>query len=118
MYAGRTLTADERANAPEVLRNAAALFDLVRSLQDETERGQRMPRTLVGQLDEAGLHRMLLPRSMGGLELDLATCFRTVELVAEADGSVGWNLMNNAVIQLSSLAFSDEGIEELFAARR
>ena len=59
---------------------------------------------------------MLLPRSMGGLELDLPTCFRTVELVAEADGSVGWNLMNNAVIQLSSLAFSDEGIEELFAS--
>jgi alkylation response protein AidB-like acyl-CoA dehydrogenase len=116
VYAGRTLTADERANAPEVLRNAAALFDLVRSFQDETERGQRMPRALVGQLDEAGLHRMLLPRSMGGLELDLPTCFRTVELVAEADGSVGWNLMNNAVIQLSSLAFSDEGIEELFAS--
>jgi alkylation response protein AidB-like acyl-CoA dehydrogenase len=60
---------------------------------------------------------MLLPRSLGGHELDLPTCFRIVELMAEADGSVGWNLMNNAVIQLSSLAFSEDCIEELFGSK-
>jgi alkylation response protein AidB-like acyl-CoA dehydrogenase len=57
---------------------------------------------------------MLLPRSLGGQELDLATCFRIVELMAEADGSVGWNLMNNSVIQLSCLAYSDDCLDELF----
>jgi alkylation response protein AidB-like acyl-CoA dehydrogenase len=97
-----------------VLDSAAALFDTVREFQDETERERCIPRPLVDQLREAGLHRMLLPRSLGGEELDLPTCFRVVELMAEADGSVGWNLMNNSVIKLTSLAFSDECVEELF----
>jgi alkylation response protein AidB-like acyl-CoA dehydrogenase len=76
-----------------------------------------MPRALLAQLDEAGLHRMLLPQALGGFELDLPICFRIVELMAEADGSVGWNLMNNSVLQLSSLAFPDDCVEELFGAR-
>jgi alkylation response protein AidB-like acyl-CoA dehydrogenase len=99
-----------------VLDSAAALFDTVREFQAETERERCIPRPLVEQLREAGLHRMLLPRSLGGQELDLPTCFRVVELMAEADGSVGWNLMNNSVIKLSSLAFSDACVEELFGS--
>jgi alkylation response protein AidB-like acyl-CoA dehydrogenase len=99
-----------------VLDSAAALFETVREFQAETERERCIPRPLVDQLREAGLHRMLLPRSLGGQELNLPTCFRVVELMAEADGSVGWNLMNNSVIKLSSLAFSDDCVEELFGS--
>ncbi len=98
-----------------VLDAAAALFPIVREFQAETERERCIPKPLVAQLHEAGLHRMLLPTVIGGRELDIPTLFRVVELIAEADGSVGWNLMNNSIIQLSSLAFPDAGIEELFA---
>ena len=65
----------------------------VREAQDETERERCIPKSLVAQLREAGFHRMLLPRAIGGQELDIPTCFRIVELMAEADASVGWNLM-------------------------
>ncbi|MBV9597377.1 MAG: acyl-CoA dehydrogenase family protein [Chloroflexi bacterium] len=98
-----------------VLDSAAALFETVRAYQAETERERCIPEPLVAQLDEAGMHRMLLPSVLGGLQLDIPTLFRVVELIAEADGSVGWNLMNNSIIQLSSLAFPDAGIEEIFA---
>lgn len=96
--------------------SAAALSPTVRDLQPDTERERCLPNGLVEQLREAGLYRMLLPRAVGGLESDLPTCFRAVEVLAEADASVGWNLMNNAVIQLSSLAFPDEGVEEIYGA--
>src|SRR5207248_2727155 len=78
-------------------------------------RDRRIPLRLVEQLREAGLYRMLLPRVIGGSQLDIPSCFQVVELMAEADASVGWNLMNNAVIQLASLGFPDAGVEELFA---
>jgi indole-3-acetate monooxygenase len=115
-----TLTASSQRTqqAQSLLDAAAALFDSVRDFQDETERERCIPKPLVHQLSEAGLHRMLLPASLGGLELDLPTCFRAVELMAEADGSVGWNLMNNAVIQLSCLGFVDQCVEELFGGER
>jgi alkylation response protein AidB-like acyl-CoA dehydrogenase len=98
-----------------VLANAHALFDTVRGYQAETESERCIPKPLVAQLHEAGLHRMLLPTVLGGLQLDIPTMFRVVELMAEADGSVGWNLMNNGIIQLTSLAFPDAGVEEIFA---
>ena len=115
-YPGPTLTANEPFPTPTVVDSATALSDTVRQWQPETERGRRIPKPLVEQLREAGLYRMLLPRVLGGLETDLPTCFRAVEVMAEADASVGWNLLNNSVIQMSSLAFPDEGVEELYAA--
>jgi len=107
-------TSDSNLSTPAVLDNAAALFDTVREYQPETERERCIPKPLVAQLHEAGLHRMLLPTVLGGLQLEIPTFFRVVELISEADGSVGWNLMNNGVIQLTSLAFPDDGVEEIF----
>jgi alkylation response protein AidB-like acyl-CoA dehydrogenase len=87
----------------------------VRAFQQEIEAERRIPPALVQQLREAGLYRMLVPRDLGGLQLDLLTCFRIIELMAEADGSVGWNLINNAVQQVTVLSLPDAAVEELFA---
>jgi indole-3-acetate monooxygenase len=92
------------------------LVETARELQDETEREGHVPTRLVEQLREAGLYRMLLPRKLGGLQLDVPTCYATVETMAAADASVGWNLMNNAIIQLACLGFADQGIDDLFGS--
>ncbi|HEY1294295.1 MAG TPA: acyl-CoA dehydrogenase family protein [Chloroflexota bacterium] len=107
-------TTDSSPSTATILDSAAALFDTVREYQAETERERCIPKPLVAQLHEAGLHRMLLPTVLGGLQLDIPTFFRVVELISEADGSVGWNLTNNGIIQLTSLAFPDAGLEEIF----
>jgi alkylation response protein AidB-like acyl-CoA dehydrogenase len=44
------------------------------------------------QLHEARLFRMLLPRSVGGDEIDPVTYVRAVEAASADDGSVGWCL--------------------------
>jgi indole-3-acetate monooxygenase len=111
VYSVGTQTAQHQS----LLEAASALAPAARELQDETERERCVPRQLVAQLREAGLYRMLLPRVIGGQQLDILTCFAIVELMAEGDASVGWNLMNNAVIQLASLAFPQAGVEEIFA---
>src|SRR5262249_52543627 len=84
-YAGVTLTQNEKAAAQPLLDKAAALRASVRSFQAETEQDRRIPRALVDQLREAGLYRMLAPHDFGGLQVDLLTCFRAVELMAEGD---------------------------------
>jgi alkylation response protein AidB-like acyl-CoA dehydrogenase len=94
---------------------AIALQPLVRKHQAETEAERRVPRPLLEELTAAGLYRMLVPRRLGGLQLDLLACFHVIELMAEADGSVGWNLINNAVQQVVVLCFPDAAIDELFA---
>jgi indole-3-acetate monooxygenase len=98
-----------------LLETAHALRDVVRTCQDEIERELRIPQPLVRQLREAGLYRMVIPRSLGGLQVDVMTFLRAAELMAEADGSVGWNLGNNAVGQLIALSLPEQGVAEIFA---
>ena len=69
-------------DAQPVVQAAAALRPVIRTYQEEIEREQRLPRGLVEQLHEAGFYRMVIPRSLGGLQVDPLTYLRVVELLA------------------------------------
>jgi indole-3-acetate monooxygenase len=99
--------------AQPVVRAAFALRPMLRRYREEIERDQRLPATLVEELHEAGLYRMVIPRALGGLGADPLTYLRAVELLAEGAGSVGWNLANNGIGQLVTLGLPDEGVEEI-----
>jgi len=45
---------------------------------------------------DAGLVRMLVPRDLGGLQLDPLSAVDIIETVATANGSAGWVLMVTA----------------------
>jgi alkylation response protein AidB-like acyl-CoA dehydrogenase len=104
-------------DAHPVVRAAAALKPVLRQYHEEIEREQRMPPALVEQLREAGLYKMVIPRTLGGLQLDTLTYLRVVELLAEGCGSVGWNLGNGGVGQLVTLGLPDEGVDEIYGKR-
>jgi indole-3-acetate monooxygenase len=104
-------------DAQPVVQAAAALRPVLRRYRDEIEREQRLPAALVEELREAGFYKMLIPRALGGLQLDPLTYLRVVELLAEGAGSVGWNLGNGGVGQLVTLGLPDEGVHEIYAKR-
>ncbi|HEY0184072.1 MAG TPA: acyl-CoA dehydrogenase family protein [Rhodopila sp.] len=100
-------------DAQPLVRAAAALRPKLRDFQEEIEREQRLPPALVEQLRAAGFYRMVIPRSLGGLQVDPLTFLRVVELLAEGTGSVGWNVCNNSIGQLVTLGLPDEGVQEV-----
>ncbi|PYO00998.1 MAG: oxidoreductase, partial [Candidatus Rokuibacteriota bacterium] len=87
-------------DAEPLVQTAAALRPVIRSYRDEIEREQRLPKALVEQFHAAGFYRLVRPRELGGLQADLLTYLRVVELLAEGAGAVGWNLCNNNIAQL------------------
>src|SRR6185312_9903675 len=89
----RRLPAD--IDAQPVVQAAAALKPALRHYHDDIEREQRLSPELVEKMHAAGFYRLLLPRSLGGLQADPLTYIRVVELLAEGAGSVGWNVANN-----------------------
>src|SRR5260370_36826522 len=101
-------------DAQPVVQAAAALQPELRRCREEIEREQRFPPALVKQLRAAGFYRMVIPRALGGLEVDPLTYLRVVELLAEGAGSVGWNLANNSIGQLVTLGLPDEGVHEIY----
>src|SRR5215472_14172419 len=101
-------------DAQPLVRAAAALQPGLRGYHEEIEREQRLPPGLVEQLNAVGFYRMVIPRALGGLQVDPLTYLRVVELLAEGVGSVGWNIANNSVGQLVTLGLPDEGVDEIY----
>ena len=100
--------------AQPLVRAAAELMPVIRGYRDEIDRAQRLPKALVERCHAAGFYRLVRPRELGGLQVDPLTYLRVVELLAEAAGSVGWNLCNNNIAQLVTLGLPDEGIQEIY----
>jgi alkylation response protein AidB-like acyl-CoA dehydrogenase len=100
-------------DAQPLVQAAAAMRPMLRDCHEEIEREQRLPRALVEQLRAAGFYRMVIPRSLGGLQVDPLTFLRVVELLAEGAGSVGWNVCNNSIGQLVTLGLPVEGVQEI-----
>ena len=103
-------------DAAPLVRAAAAMRPVLRDYHEEIEREQRLPRALVEQLRAAGFYRLVIPRALGGLQVDPLTYLRVVELLAEGAGSVGWNLANNSIGQLVTLGLPDEGVHEIYGS--
>lgn len=76
--------------AQSLLDATRAILPLVRANADEGERERRLPKQVAKALAEAGIAKMLAPRSIGGLEIDPITQLDVIEQLAHAEGSVGW----------------------------
>ncbi len=100
-------------DAQPLVQAAAAMRPLLRTHQAEIEREQRIPKSLVEQLRAAGFYRMVIPRALGGEQVDPLTFLRVVEVLAEGSGSVGWNICNNSIGQLVTLGLPDAGVREI-----
>jgi alkylation response protein AidB-like acyl-CoA dehydrogenase len=76
-----------------VLAAARSLAPEFRARATEGEQLRTLPPDLVTRAKEAGLFRLALPRSLGGLELDPVSIVRIIEELCRADGSAGWTVM-------------------------
>lgn len=106
------MTAQE---APETLLNAVRTLEpLIRQHADEAECNRRLAQPVVHALAEAGLFRMCIPQTLGGLEVSPLTFYRVVEAVARIDGSTGWCLFIGGAAPLVGAFLSDQAAEEMF----
>jgi indole-3-acetate monooxygenase len=74
----------------------SALGELVPDFRARAAEGDQlatMPADLVQRAKAAGLFRVSLPQSLGGLELDPATTVQIFEEISRADGSAGWTIV-------------------------
>ena len=74
----------------DCIARAAALAPRIAAAAGEIEAAHELPPALVAALHDAGLFRMLLPRSIGGEELPPRIFVQAIEEIAKADASTAW----------------------------
>lgn len=79
------------ARKPDPVERARTLGPAVARVADEIERTQQIPEPVLTALHQSRLFRLLLPRSVGGEEVEPWVYLKAIEEISRYDGSVGWN---------------------------
>ena len=93
---------------------ADALLATIATRAADTEQQRRLPADLAAELAQAGLFRMLVPTSLGGAELDVATLFNRLEQLGRADAATGWCVMIGGTTALISAWLPMEHAREIW----
>ncbi len=99
----------------DIAKVARELAPAIRAYSDQAEEERRLPAELVKLLVDAGLFRIYLPASLGGLECSLLECHQVIEEVAAADGSAGWCLLKGSTTNLLGGFFPHDVAAEIWA---
>ena len=94
---------------------ADALLASIADRAADTEAQRRLPADLAAELAQAGLFRMLVPTSLGGAEVDVATLFNCLEQLGRADAATGWCVMIGGTTALISAWLPMEHAREIWA---
>ncbi len=89
----------EGVSLPDIPRS---LEPLIREHAQALEEG-RIPPPLVDALYDAGVFRAMLPREVGGLEVEPVEWLQLIEELARINGSVGWLAFINSGVGLTFL---------------
>lgn len=108
------MTGGMQGPAKELVDTARTLRPLIEAEAAETERNGALSPRLLAALHEARLFRMLLPRSVGGLELPPEAFIEVLEQLAAADASTAWVVAQGCGCSLSAAYLEPATAREIF----
>src|SRR5436305_1570763 len=102
----------------DYLERARELRPMLIAAGGEIERRREVTPTVVAAMKEGGIFRMLLPRSLGGAELDPLTYTAVLESLGRGDGSTAWCLGQNSGCSMIAPYLPPETAREVFGGPR
>ena len=101
--------------ATDRIARAKALAPRIAAAAERIEAERELPADLVEALHDAGLFRMLLPRSLGGGELPPAEFVQAIEELAKADASTAWCVAQISGASTIAASLDPKVAREIFA---
>jgi alkylation response protein AidB-like acyl-CoA dehydrogenase len=102
----------------DYIERARELVPLLREQGDEIEKQREVSEPVVQAMVERGIFRMLLPKSLGGGELDPLTYTAVLEILASAEGSTAWCLGQNSGCSMIAPYLPPDMAREVFGGPR
>src|SRR5262249_29757035 len=104
--------------ATDYVARAGGLAPTIARFADQADADRRLPRPLSDALHEAGLFRMLLPRSLDGAELDPSAFVQVMEEIAKVDASTAWVIGQTAGCSMIAADLPPEAAARIFGPPR
>jgi len=98
-----------------LLRTVDKIEPVLRENTALGERICRLPDASMNAMKEAGLYRMWIPKTLGGLELDPMTVFEVLEAIARIDAAASWNLFMGITPTLMGSWLSEDAASEIYS---
>ena len=102
----------------DYLERAREIAPMLAAAADEIEERRQLPERVVEALIERGFFRMLLPRSLGGAELDPLTYVQVLEEIAKAEPITAWSLGQNSGCSMTAPYLDPAVAREIFGPPR
>lgn len=103
---------------PDWIARARALTPILDAAGPRIDADKALPPEIVDALHEARMFRMLLPRSLGGAELDLPSFFQVMLALAEGDASAAWSVSQSNGCALSAAYLDPAAARDVFGDPR
>jgi alkylation response protein AidB-like acyl-CoA dehydrogenase len=104
----------ESVSASALLETVQEMGSMLSQNGDEERKNRRLSKPALNALRDAGLFRLFLPQSLGGLEADPLTTAKVVESVSTYNTAAGWTLMVTNTSKWWCSRLSEEGVSEIF----
>jgi len=100
--------------AGDHLRRARELRPLIADATARIEQAREIVPEVLAALHAAGLFRLLMPRSVGGGEVEPTTFFAAIEEIAQADASTAWCIAQGSGCSIAAAYVAPEVAREIF----
>ncbi len=101
-----------------LIAQARALTPVLDAAAPRIEAACALPPDVLDALHAARFFRMLLPRSQGGAEIDLASFFEVICAIAEGDASTAWSVSQSSGCAMSAAYMDPQAAREVFGDPR
>jgi indole-3-acetate monooxygenase len=110
--------AGQPAVATDYIARARKLAPLLAAAAPRIDAARELPPDVLDAMHAAGMFRLLVPRSIGGAELDPVTYIQCVEAIASGDASVAWCMNQGSGCSLSAGYLEPAVAREVFGGER
>ncbi len=108
----------EAAVATDHIARARKLAPLLTAAAPRIDAAFELPPDVLDAMHAEGMFRLLVPRSIGGAELDPATYIQCVEAIASGDASVAWCMNQGSGCSMSAGYLEPTIAREVFGGQR
>ena len=115
-----TITNPTDAGSAPAIASAAfqAVLARIADAGSAIERERQVPQDVIDAMLDLGLFRLLVPRSVGGLEIDYLDYLAITQAIAAADGSTAWCFNQNNILGTMASLMPESLAQELWSDSR